>query len=223
MVNILLSLCNFKELWIRNNVKEYVNSSKTVAVIPFSFSKKHINSSRQWLNAYGRECGKYYDEIVSPFLDLGVKENNIIFLNYFDDSESEMKKKIEKCDVIYLTGGLADKAVERIIKKNLLESIKKSSIVMGSSEGALMQLDEYYISPGDEYDKFNYYKGLGLIRNKSYIEVNYECSRVQHESIKRALKEKTDTIYAMSNIGGMIVDGSNVRLMGDVMTYSKIH
>lgn len=221
MVSILLSDYNFHENWAKDTIKKYINHSNKVAVIPFAFSEKWISNNTEWQNAYNRNYGKYYREVVEPFLDYGIDEENIIWPNYFEDTDAEMKRIIENSNIIFLTGGLPDRAVERVIERGVLKYIDNCRIFMGASAGALMQLNNYFISPDEDYSEFMYCQGLGLINKDFFIEVHYEDTNIQNNCIERALKEKTDTIYAIRDKGGIIVDGGNLLLLGDVVTFKN--
>jgi peptidase E len=221
MVNILLSDYNFHEAWAKDTIKKYINHSDKVVVIPFAFSEKWISNDAEWQNAYNRNYGKYYREVVEPFLEYGIDEENIIWLNYFEDTDVEMKRIIENSNIIFLTGGLPDRAVERVIERRLLKYIENCKIVMGASAGALMQLNKYFISPDEDYSEFIHCQGLGLINKDFYIEVHYEDTDTQNNCIERVLKEKTDMIYAIRDKGGIIVDSDNLLLLGDVVTFKK--
>jgi len=94
-------------------------------ILPFSFSEEWISNSEEWDKAYSREYGKYYKEIVDPFLDFGVKEENIIWLKYFTDSREKMIEYINDSDVLFFTGGLPEKAVEGILKIGFLYTLTK--------------------------------------------------------------------------------------------------
>lgn len=221
MINILLSGYNFGEEWAKETIKKYISSEDKIVVIPFAFSEAWINSSNEWDNAYSREYGKYYRELIKPFGEIGVSEDNITWINFFKDKKEDMKKAIDESDVVFFTGGLPDRAVERVLDKGLLNYISKAKIVMGASAGALMQLKDYHISPDEDYSEFSYQSGLGLIKSNFYIEVHYEDTEVQYSCIKEVLKEKTDTVYAIKEQGGIILDDDKLILLGDVTTYQN--
>lgn len=221
MVNILLSQYNFHEKWARDTILKYINSNDKVVVIPFSFSEKWISNNVEWQNAYNKHDGKYYKEVVEPFIDLGISEENITWLNYFEDTEDKMKRIIESSNIVFLTGGLPDMAVQRVLDRGLLNSIEDSKIIIGASAGALMQLNNYFLSPDKDYPEFMYSKGLGLINKNFYIEVHYEETDVQNNCIKKALKEKTDTVYAIKDTGGIILDNNMITLLGDIITFNR--
>ncbi|MEG1255036.1 Type 1 glutamine amidotransferase-like domain-containing protein [Clostridium sp.] len=221
MVNIFLSEYNFHGEWAKDTIKKYINYCDKVVVIPFAFSEKWISNNVEWQNAYNRYYGNYYKEVVEPFLEYGIDEDNIVWLNYFEDTDEEMRRIIESSNIIFITGGLPDIAVERVIERGLLNYIDSSKIIMGASAGALMQLNNYYISPDEDYTDFMYCHGLELVNKDFYIEVHYEDTDIQNDCIKRVLKEKTDTIYAIKDNGGIIVDSGNLLLLGDVVTFKN--
>jgi hypothetical protein len=66
-----------------------------------------------------------------------------------------------------------------------------------------------------------YCNELGLINKDFYIEVHYEDTDIQNNCIKRVLKEKTDTIYAIGARGGIVVDSENLLLLGDIVTFKN--
>lgn len=221
MVNILLSLYNFNEEWAKEKISKYIKTSDKVVIIPFSFSEKWIHNNSEWQNAYKRSSGKYYKDVVEPFLDLGIDEDNITWLNYFEDTNEKMRKIVEKSDIVFLTGGLTEKAVERVLEKDLLNSLKKSRVVIGSSAGALMQLNEYFTTPDKDHLEFFYSSGLGLINKDFYIEVHYDETDLQKSSIKRALKEKTDIVYAIKDNGGLLINEGKIGILGDVVVFKN--
>jgi len=219
-MNVLLSNYNFHEDWIRDELKEDIKKDSRIVILPFTFSEEQISNSEEWDKAYSREYGKYYNEIVDPFLAFEVKEENIIWLNYFTDSKKKMIEFIDASDVLFFTGGLPEKAVERILEIGLLATLKKyTKLIIGASAGAMIQLAEYYISPDEDYPLFNYYKGLGLLDKDFQIEVHYTRAEVQMECINKVLKEKSNKIYAIGEKGGVILKDNLIKVYGDVTLF----
>lgn len=221
MVNVLLSLYNFNSDWAKGTLEKYIHSDDKVAVIPFSFSEKRIISSEDWQNAYNSKYGKYYQDVVKPFMDFGISEGNIRWLNYFDDTDEEMQQAIAESDIVFLTGGITKLAMERVMQRGLSRYIKQCKTVIGASAGAKMQCKDYYVLPDEDYTEFSYYKGLGLIQKDFYIEVHYDDTEARNDCIRRALNERTSRVYAITNSGGMVIDGDNLVLMGEVVTFDR--
>lgn len=185
------------------------------------FRDSDVKNSADWNLLYSKEKGIYYRGIVSGFTAYGISENNIKFVNYFEDTKESAKQKIENADIVYFLGGLPDRMMDRIKEFGLVDVLRKhNGIVMGYSAGAVIQLSEYHLSPDHDYPEFQYYGGLGYL-DDFYLEVHYENTKVQNEAIERVLAERGKTVYATALMsGGIIVDNGNIKLLGDVKTFS---
>ena len=158
-MNILLNLYNFDEDWAFPFLKKIILKSMTVTIVPFSFNEKEIGSEKEWEFAYGKDTGKYYNDIVSPFRTYGIDDENIQWINYYADTHENACKKISGSDVIFFTGGYPDRMMARINEFGIARAVKTNNdIVMGSSAGAMIQLSEYFVSPDADYDRFLYYQ-----------------------------------------------------------------
>jgi hypothetical protein len=174
MINILLSDYDFGEGALYDSLSEFIRPNMKVATVPFSHSNKKMPTVEEY-NKYCNKGGIYYQLIEEQFCKLGILSDNINVIHYYWDAHKTMIDKIHDSDILFLTGGLPDKAVDRIIAKELYREIKKfNGIIMGASAGALMQLNEYFCTPDKDYDYFDFYKGLGLIDDDIYVEVHYE-------------------------------------------------
>lgn len=222
MVNILLEGYEINSDYLYDDLKKYILTDYSVAVIAFSFRDSEVKNSTEWNLLYSKEKGIYYRGIVSGFTAYGISENNITFVNYFKDTKESAKQKIENADILYFTGGRPDRMMGRIKEFDLVNMLRKhNGIVMGYSAGAVIQLSEYHISPDNDYKEFQYYDGLEY-SDDFYLEVHYENRKVQNEAIERVLTERGKTVYATVFMsGGIIVDNGNIKLLGDVKTFSK--
>lgn len=222
MVNILLEGYDISAPYLCGELKKYINQSSSVAVIALSFRDSQVKSLSDWKALYGRRKGKYYDGIVGGLKAYGVSEKNITFINYFTDTKESAIQKIESADIIYFLGGLPDRMFERIKELELYDTLMNhKGILMGYSAGAVIQLEEYHLSPDDKYPEFKYCEGLPFL-NDFYLEVHYDGSNVQNEAIGRVLTERGKTVYATAlNSGAIIVDNGNIKLLGDVKVFEK--
>jgi peptidase E len=220
MVNILFSLYNFHESWAKGLVSKYINSNDKVLIIPFSFDD-NICDDNGWCNAYSKNNGRYYESIIAPFLNYGIKEENINWINYFKDTTENAKIKIKNSNIIFFIGGLPDKMMIRLKEFNLIDDIENfKGVIIGSSAGAMIQISEYHITPDEDYNIFTYNTGLNFIKDFD-IEVHYEEAEIQNKYINKVLREKRDKVYAITNTGGIIVDNEKIVLLGKVKTFSK--
>ncbi|MEW8995660.1 Type 1 glutamine amidotransferase-like domain-containing protein [Clostridium sp.] len=220
MVNILFSSYNFHEKWAKDTIEKYIKCNDKVLVIPFSFGE-NISNDNEWQSAYSKDNGKYYKSIVLPFLSYGIREENIDWINYFKDTEENAKDKVRNSDIIFLTGGLPDKTMYRLKEFDLIKEIESfAGIIIGISAGAMIQIADYHITPDKDYDIFSYNRGLNLIRDFD-IEVHYEDTEIEKNYINRVLNERTDTVYAIKDTGGIIVDNDAITLLGDTQIFSR--
>lgn len=220
MTNILLEGYDIKAGWLYNELKNYIKPHHSVAVVAFSFRDNRVQSPADWNLLYGKENGIYYDGIVGGFSSYGICEDNITFVNYFADSKESAAQKIADADIIYFLGGLPDRMMERINEFELYPALMKhDGIVMGYSAGAVIQLAEYHLSPDDDYPEFQYFEGLPYL-NDFYIQVHYENTEVQNESIRRVVAERGKTVYATAwQAGAILVDNGTIQLIGDVKAF----
>ena len=69
--------------------------------------------------------------------------------------------------------------------------------------------------------EFKYYEGLPYL-NDFYLEVHYEGTLEQDESIQRVLAERGKTVYATAvRAGAILVDNGNLKLLGDVKVFGR--
>lgn len=221
MINILLEGYDIATPWLYKELKNYIMPNHSVAVVAFSFRDSEVKNLKDWGSLYSKENGIYYNGIVGGFTAYGISEDNITFVNYFEDTKVSAKQKIEKADILYFTGGRPDRMMDRIKEFDLVDTLRKhKSIVMGYSAGAVIQLSEYHLSPDKDYKEFHYYDGLGYL-DDFYLEVHYENRKVQNKAIHRVLSERGKTVYATSFMAGaVIVDNGNVKLLGDVKVFN---
>lgn len=216
MINILLNIYKVDDEWCFHEFKNYIKQEHKVTVIPFSFKEERINSNDSWQAYYGENEGIYFPGIVNSFQSYGIKYENINWINYFGDSKEIAKNKIANSDILFFLGGLPDKIMLRLEEFDLIKTIEEhKGIIMGYSAGAMIQIENYHITPDNDYSSFGYYKGLKMI-NEFDIEVHFEHTELQLESIERVKKETGNPIYAIEDHGAIIVDQKRVKMVGNV-------
>ena len=218
MVNILFDCPNIDDFY--DELKEYFSPETKVAVVAFSFYDDEVFDAPSWERVFGRGVGRMYFETVDSFRPFGVREENITFINYFTDTRESAKQKILNADVIYFTGGLPDRMMDRIREFDLCDVLlAHGGVVMGYSAGAVIQLERYHLSPDADYAEFGYYEGLPYLSGFD-LEVHYEHKAVQDEGIRRARAERGLPIYVFhTREGGIIVEDGKIRTVGHVDIY----
>ncbi len=220
MINILLEGYDLDAKLLYDELKLYIKPDYKVLVVAFSFRDNRVKSAADLAALYSKETGKFYDGIVGAFCSYGIKEENIVFLNYFEDTIEQARNKSLQADIIYFLGGLPDRMMERINKFGLFEVFKNhTKVAIGYSAGAVVQLDEYYLSPDEDYSEFNYYKGIPYI-NTFYFQPHYEENANQIASINRVLSERKKPVYAThTGKGAVVVVNGKVKTIGEVSIF----
>jgi hypothetical protein len=80
MINILLEGYDIDSPWLYTELKEYIHSSYSVAVVAFSFRDTRVKSPNDWESLYGKDNGKYYKGITEGFASYGISEDKIVFI-----------------------------------------------------------------------------------------------------------------------------------------------
>lgn len=219
MINMLFSNYNFDEDWAKTTVSEYITADDTVLVIPFSFGDE-ITNTEDWKNCYCKDNGKYYHDIVRLFSNYNIKEDNISWLNYYQDSKTSANAKIKNHNIIFFTGGFADKMMKRLREFKLIKQLESfTGIMIGCSAGGMIQVKQHHLTPSKTNKKFSYNEGLNIINNFD-IEVHYQGTQIQKDCIQKVLQEKKLKIYAISNTGGLIYQRGQVISLGNVQEFS---
>ena len=148
-----------------------------------------------------------------------MKEQNIAFLDYFDKAAARAVIQIAESDVIYFTGGLPDRMMERIADYGIMEALKAfNGVVMGFSAGAMVQLEEYHITPDEDYPAYCECRGLGYVGQMD-VEVHFAGSEAQMDGIDRSLHSLGHKVYAIAEDGLLLVQDGAVRCIGNVAVY----
>ena len=216
MVNVLLESYNLTEPFLYDALKPYIKHHHRVAIVAFSFLPSQATTLEQWLTMYGREEGMFYHWLVDPLMEFGIPEENITVVNYFADSKELARAKVENADILYFTGGLPDAMMDRLEEFELLDVLQSfDGLVLGCSAGAMIQLQEYHITPDWDYPEFGYYNGLPWL-NDYYIEVHYEETQLQKDCIQRVLRERGKPVYAIHHDrGALIVQKGIITRLGE--------
>lgn len=212
MANILLNLSNFDAPWAYASLAQYLTPDRKVLILPLSYHEDWITDALEWKHEYGRGTDGY-EMLIRPFLAYGISERNIRWINYYADDEVTARRKLEWADVLFFTGGYPDWMLQRLYDFELEQAVRDfDGIIMGTSAGALIQLEEYHLTPEDDYE-YQYQYGLGILSGFD-LEVHYEEDERHLEAIIRTIEEKGLPVIAMPNEGGVLIDGDHFELLG---------
>lgn len=211
-INLLFSKLNFDEEWAKISLERFIKGNERVVVLPFSYWDEEIYDISSWENAYTLG-GKYFEEIYKPFSSYGFLREQFVYINYFLDDKKTIEALISRADILFLTGGAPDLFMERILKKDIMQCIKDfKGLVIGCSAGSMIQFRKFHITPGKLYPSYKVVEGIGMIDMNMGIEVHYEASCNQIESIHKANKENNSFLLLDNESGALIINDKLILL-----------
>lgn len=220
MINILLNINNFGDGFAKPTLRRIIKRRHRVLIIPFSYHEDYVRNSEEFKEHFSKTSPEI-QEIVQEFGKYGIHSKNIRILNYYDDSKETIENKFKRANILFFTGGYPDRLLYRIDQLGIRDRIKNfKGIVMGTSAGAMIQLDRYHVTPEDNNGEYEYHDGLGLISGFD-IEVHYEDDCLHLSSLITDLKLHDKTIYAMPNEGGLVVKGNRITEIGNTFALTS--
>lgn len=219
-VHVLMNSGEIDSKWVYPELKNKIRPTDEVCVLALSFFDD-TNNIDDWNKQFKKGMGIWYRANTDVFFRYGLKENQIHWVNYFTDSWETILNKIRYSNILMIPGGAPDLFMKRIRSLKLKKVLKEyRGLIIGYSAGAMVQLDNYHITPDRDYPDFSYQNGFGSITGFD-IEVHYHASNHQKEYIQKVLSEKKCDIYAIYEDGGVIVEKNAIRMFGRVDKYEK--
>ena len=214
MTNVLLNYYNFDGEWARPHLEKIFASKPRVLILPLAYRETQAWDNDSFLSIYGK-AGEKYDNILRPFISYGYAEQDITWLNPYDDSNH--LSQIQNADLLFFTGGMPEKAIRRMSELGILNAVTNfNGVVMGASAGAMLQLETYHITPDEDYAEYGIWQGLALVKGLD-LEVHYLATDIQQQCTARAVKELGLPVYQMWHEGGLLIENGAVTIMGNVI------
>ncbi|MGI6782078.1 MAG: Type 1 glutamine amidotransferase-like domain-containing protein [Acholeplasmataceae bacterium] len=207
MVNIMMSRSYLDNPYLYLYFQRYIKKGMKVLIIPWSFRPDADYDTY-------RPGGERYQKLVNQFIPYDISERDIMWADYYLDSQETIVKKIKLANLIYLTGGLPDKLFERLEEFNIISNLETfDGVMLGVSAGAVVQFSTYHLSKDKDYKKFDIYPGLNII-NDFGVEVHYgDHMRIQNKALIKANQIIPRTYYTIPDAGALIKDGNNIILI----------
>lgn len=222
MMNVLLDGSNFNEAWAYDRFSEFIDKTTRITIFPFAFHEDWVKDKYEWHECYDKSVGRFYKALVNPFLHFGVSENNIVLINYFENSKSDLLEILKNTDLIYFNGGFPEQTIRRLIELDMLDAVNAfKGVVMGWSAGASMQSYEYFIAPDKYYDVYSRHHGLSHIHDFA-VQVHYSGEPVQIESMTKFIKETHLRVFTLERDSAVIVDDGKIELVGNAKEFVLI-
>lgn len=201
MYSILMSKFKDGFNFIENKLKKLISENSKVVIIPWSFATELKT----------KKISEFFDDnkeknYLEPLYRLGINKKNIFILDCYNDTKEHMINKINKSDLLILTGGNPEMLQKKILEAGLLKTLQNyKQTIIGSSAGAEIQLKTYFITRKNNYYKrFEWYKGLAIIDNDFYFDVHSINKGRYLPSLKEKSVKLNKTIYCLFDTGTII-------------------
>lgn len=212
MINILMSRGILGTPSMVDALKETIQSHYKVAFLLYSFFEKDFPNEQSYHDYY-ENGSEYYTKMVQSFAPYGIKEDQLIWIDYYKDDVKTAKNKIKDADILYFPGGSPDQMMRRIIDRDLKETIENhQKIYIGSSAGTMIQFQTYHISKDKDYHAFRYEEGLNLLHGFS-VEVHYRRRKKQKSALRKVFRAYRHPIFTIPDDGLLIVDSEGITLV----------
>lgn len=210
-MNVLLNSYGFDAPWCAATLNPHLTPNMRACVVALSFCEG-------WSEEQA-ESEKHRQMLLPAFAHYGITPEHISLIDWFHDTPETAQQKIAESDVLFFTGGWPDHMMRRLYAWDLVKQIEAfPGLVMGCSAGAMVQFRHYYITPDEDYDTFSYQEGMNFV-DQFYMEVHFNDTPIQMESINKVRKEQHKPVFAVYNDGGLLVNGDEVTIMGRVKYY----
>jgi len=190
--------------------KPYIQSTHHVLIVALSHFPIYISNEEAY-DLYYEKGGEYYQKMIDSFAPYGIVESQIDWIHYFKDNPKSAILKIQQANIIYFPGGSPDLMMKRIEAFGIKKALESHpGLFIGSSAGAMIQVEDYHISPDFEYPSFRYERGLNLLKGFS-IEVHYRRRKKQKAALRKINRAYHHEIYAIPDDGALIVTQSGIQ------------
>jgi peptidase E len=222
MYTVLFSKIDFGMDLVKDRLKLLVKPHYKVAICPWAFPVEITYEA--FNNDYFPINGRRYKKYIQELKKIGIKEENIIICNPYDD-KIKLRKIINNSDVLMLPGGNPEMLFKKVLHDTeLLYEFKNfNGIVIGESAGAELQLQRYFITAKNNYYKyFAFYDGFGLLNDPFYFDVHSINKNYYLSKLQRIANDKKQTVYAIFDNGVIIYNKENrkIELYGKVITFN---
>ncbi|WP_176527690.1 MULTISPECIES: Type 1 glutamine amidotransferase-like domain-containing protein [Bacillus] len=179
------------------------------------------NPSIAYLRSSSDVTGKYFNYVVKYYRELGISN-----VEYFDlDKEYDERKinDIFNYDAIHLSGGNTFLFLNSLRKRNLMQPLKyyveNGGILIGVSAGSIITTKS--IDTAQFVDKdiigLEDRSSLGFVDFDFLPHWSEEQSEKYLDLVRDYSKLKNRTIYACKDGAGIVIDGENIKLIGNII------
>jgi hypothetical protein len=214
MINILISKPNFDGEWAYKSLAPYLMRRSHVLIIPLSYNEGWASDEEDWDVRYAKGS-KHYEKIVQPFRNYLIPDENIEWLNYYENNAGKAKDQIHDADVIFLFGSNPAHMMQRIEDLGIEADLRAfDGVLIGNQAGAQIMLDEF---PSSEDWDDSYHRGLGFLRDFDLIS-EYVEDEAHLSSLIYSIETRGKAVFAYPEKGGLLIHDGHYELLGDAFT-----
>jgi hypothetical protein len=213
--NILFSNNSIGFPYIKERLESLISAEDKVVIFPWALPVEM--SDKEFTEEYFPRYGRRYEDSIGYLRELGIKDENVFIANCYNDSVNKIKEEIASSKIIVLPGGNPVMLSAKILECGIQEELKSySSIIMGGSAGACVQLKQYFITEENNLPRgFQQLEGVGILDVDFLIDVhtnihttgkNEPNRKAYISKLKDLAKIYKKDIYAISDDGVILVD-----------------
>jgi peptidase E len=199
-------------------MEEIIEPDFRIVIIPWAFI--YVDNGYIETEAYFPKYGPRYEREMTYLRELGLQDDNVYIADCYADTPMRIKSKIEKSDIVILTGGNPITLKDKICSLNIDTTLRNyENIIIGGSAGATTQFEKYFITEEQNYSReFQEYKGLGILHADYMIDVHtdvyttgeYEKNKDKYYSVLQKLTKRYEKkILGICDTGALLVDRKN--------------
>ena len=185
-------------------------------VLPECTMPHYVSDEAGWERYFG-SGGILSEKIRAALAQAGADPGRVFFHRYL----SEQPVRLSDYSCLILPGGDAELGVKRLTCQGLDRQLADyRGRVIAYSAGALLLLDQYFLSPNYYYKTFSVHRGLNILPGGFALEVHYNGSDEMDSYIRQGLQELDRGVWAIGNDGAMkIAPGSPIQTTGTVQWF----
>jgi peptidase E len=184
------------------NEAAFRDAAESPRVVVFPWARESFD------NSYKRR-----KRLFDYFRSLGA--SMVEFADYGDAFE-EIRRKIDRSDLVYLPGGITSVLVERLKRKSVDRLLRKyKGVIVGRSAGALALGKKCIVTKNRRNRTSRMISGIGLVGFS--VKAHYKPSK--DEALKRFSEE--EIIYAIPERSALVFNKGSLSCMGNVYVFQN--
>ena len=190
------------------------NRSTKLIVFPLAHATEYLPTKEAVYYRYDRDIynrDSIFWSICRPFIDKGIDPDNIYIVNHYTDPIALIKYKIMQPNTWIAFPGGRPELIKPIINKLDIKDylLATDNPIICESAGSMYWSHKFFVWKDGDYDKYKSYKGLGVIRNYTFVphfKAGEQSIHVARAARRFHRMNPLKTIYLMPDNGYIIYD-----------------